>query len=214
MEINKILKIGKLRKNPMQLVTSIEQVADPYYIINEIIDETKYEDITSNLNWSTIGIGHKDYQFVRNQIALRTATIGFYQLPNNDERRIASEFFAVSYDDRKTINTDKEQELNWGSFVYNVQESRKKRWDAARLLLSYYFPREDSIRVSYETKNISDDYLVYGIESYELDGVVGLFDYLEGTYSYSATTSFSSVTSWNETIHNKVINIIKYGIYD
>lgn len=216
MELSTIFKIGQLNKSPLAVVASSDDgtKVDPYYIISETIDENKYIDITSNFSWSTIGLGHKDYQFVRNQIALRTSEIGFDYLPNIREKEIAAEFFVVSDDDRVKVYTYSQLEIFWKNYVNNMQKSRMKRWEAVKMLVSFYFSKPDSVNLLMQTKDLSYNYLTYGVESYYLDGIAGLFDYLEGTYSYSAETSFSSFTSWNETIHNKTINIIKYGIYE
>lgn len=215
MELTTPYKIGRFKQSFEGIVAYPDPkiIPDPYYVIAESIDESKYDDITNNFSWSTVGIGHKDYQFVRNQIMLRTAIVGFDNLPSLEEKQVASEFYAVGPNDRIKVHTLSEQESFWKDFVNNMQLSRAKRWEAARMHISFNFNITDSIAVSKDTKDLSYDYLTYGIESYALDGVVGLFDYLDGTYSYSAGTSFSSYTSWNQTIHNKINNTLKYGIY-
>ena len=96
-------------------------------------------------------------------------------------------------------------------FLTNL--TRKKRWHAAKGYISFTLPLADSIDLGKKTNELSNEYIIYGIEDYASDGVAGLFDWLENTNIYSGGTGYSGQTYWTQTDQDKMMSILRDGIY-
>jgi hypothetical protein len=203
-----ILKIGQLTTKPSKL----DQTTNPYWSFSGSLDTNIYTDITSNKNWMGVGQKHYDYLFCRNQVMMRTAVIGFSAL-TTEEKEIAAEHFAVGDTERSEVFTTQEQQTNWNEFILNAEKTRNKRWREAKGYISYNLPFIDSIDLGKKTNELSNEYIIYGIEDKDSDGVAGLFDWLENKHEYSGGTGFSGQTYWTQEHQDKIMSILRDGIY-
>ena len=198
-----MLKIGQRIAQIETLVTP-DMVIDPLYVVGETLDETKYTDITSNINWIEIGRQFMDYLACRYQVRVRTATIGFANLSLADQK-CASEHFVVVKSDRDLVHTEDEQKANWDIFVIKSREQRLKRWDKAKAYMSYVLSPAESLDVALGAESYSKNFIEYGIESLAIDGVTGIYDWLE--------VDFAAKPYYNETYKNNVLSILQTGTY-
>jgi hypothetical protein len=210
-----LLRIGEITTKP----TKLNNTGKPYYIItgttfdnNKVEPGKSYTDITSNKNWMEIGIKYFDYLFCRNQVMIWTAVNGFTAL-TTEEQIVAATHFAVSDIDRATVLTDEEQQEAWSDLIVKTRDSREKRWTAAKSYISYTLPMADSIDLGKTTTDLTNDYILYGVETFADDGVIGLFDYLENNYSYSGGTGYSGKTYWAQVDQDKMMDILRNGNY-
>lgn len=197
-----MLKIGKLKNIPTQLVEAGQ--TQQMYVVGETLDTDNYDDITSNVNWMTIGLDFGDYLACRYQVRVRTATVGFDNLSIEDQK-CASEHFVVAKSDRDKVHTELEQKANWDIFVIFSREQRLKRWDKAKAYMSYVLSPAESLDVALGAEGYSKNYIEYGIESTAIDGVPGIYDWLE--------TDFAAKPYYNETYKNNVLSILQTGTY-
>jgi hypothetical protein len=206
-----ILKIGEL-KNTSNMVVSDAITSLPHYVIGASLDENLYIDITSNNNWMNICIGMKDYLFCRNQVKMRTYVIGFDNL-SLIEQKTAAMHFATEKENRDKVFTDAEQYSWWSNFMSFAKDARVRRWVEAKIHMAYVLPINDSIDLAKTTNELSYNFTEYGIEAYAIDGVTGLYDWLQSTGEYSGSTGFASKSYWNQGYEDKIIEIIRDGIY-
>lgn len=199
-----ILKIGKYKLIPTDTLSEIGLESIPNYVVGEVIDDNLYYDITSNENWMTIGLSFMDYLACRNQIKYRTAIIGFDNLPLS-EQLIAAKNFVVVKSDRDKVLTEQEQVNEWEWFVIFSREQRLKRWDKAKAYISYVLTPAQSVEVALESESYSKNFIEYGIESLSIDGVTGLYDWLEN--------NFILKSYFNETYKNNILSILQKGFY-
>lgn len=198
-----MLKIGKIINEPTSLAEAGSPIVE-YYVISENLDLNLYNDITSNEAWMTIGISFYDYLFCRKQVMYRTAAIGFANL-SLEEKKYASEHFAVSKADRDTVHTEEEQLNNWEVFVQTSQRVRLERWVKAKGYISYHLNPVDSTDMALSTETLSKNFIEYGIESLAIDGVTGIYDWLENDYL--------NKSYYNETYKNNILLILQTGFY-
>jgi hypothetical protein len=205
------LKIGKL-KNIVGGTVSREQVSsmDPIHVFNTSLDTVKYTDITNPISWMTIGLYKYDYLFCRAQ------TINWLQSNpwsgcSLEEKKYAAEHFCVGASDRAEVFTDAESELHWNNFVESAQSTRHNRWKQGKGYISYVLPLVDSLDMAEKTNDLSNLYIIYGVESNSLDGKDGLYDWVEGTSSYSGGTGFSGQSYWTQEYQDNLSSILRKG---
>ena len=203
-----LVRIGEITVKP----TRLNNTGKPYYSFSGTLDTNIYTDITSNKNWMEIGKNYYDFIFCRNQVMTWTAIKGFSAM-TQEEKIIAASIFAVGKTDRDSVQTEDEQKLNWNEFVLNSQDTREKRWKAAKGYISYYLTPPSSWDIAQTTNKLSNDYIVYGITEYSTDGIDGLFDWINSTSSYSGGTGFNGKPYYSDEYRDNLIKILKDGIY-
>lgn len=203
--------IGKLKNVPTTLQVAGAQV-DPVIKFADSLDLAKYDDITSISNWREYGeLSNFDFLYIRDQIATLVASIGFSNLSTAD-KITASELFVVSSTDRDTVMSANEQKGAWRTFVIWSEKVRTKRWDYAKSYISYELSPIAGLDLAKSTDQLSIDYKIYGIESNAIDGLDGLFDYLEGTSSYVGG-GFPAKAYWTQAHQDAIMTILRDGIY-
>jgi hypothetical protein len=209
-----LLKIGKR----IQKQTVLNQTLPELYVFSGSLDTNIYNDITSNKNWIKIGVNHYDYLFCRNQVIswtyAKTTAIGqpFSGLTLEDQQWSAR-VFAVGKTERESVYTENELLGFWKEFVHNAAIVRGKRWEEAKGLVSYKLSISDSIDLAKSTNSLSNEYITYGIEDYTIDGVDGLFNWLEGTAGFSGGTGFNGKSYHTTGLTQDIMTILRDGIY-
>lgn len=203
-----LVRIGEITVKP----TKLNNTGNPYYSFSGTLDTNIYTDITSNKNWMEIGKTHYDFLYCRNQVMTWTAINGFNNL-SQEEKEIASSIFAVGKTERDSIHTEEEQMLNWQDFIEQSQYAREKRWKAAKAYISYVLNPANGLDIAKSTNQLSDDYIIYGIEDQSSDGLPGLFDWLDNTSIYSGGTGFSGKSYWAQEYEDNILKILRDGIY-
>jgi len=210
-----LLRIGEITIKP----TKLENTGAPYFIFTgATFDGPKgtvgdyYNEVTSNENWITIGQNHYDYLFCRNQVMIWTAINSFSAL-TTEEQVVAATHFAVGPTDRDTVLTDDEQRDSWSDLIIQTRKSRQLRWDAAKAYISYVLPMPDSIDIGKSTTTLSNEYITYGVETFEKSGEDGLFDWLGNTAAFSGGTGYSGKSYWTQEDQDKILEILIDGIY-
>jgi hypothetical protein len=204
-----MIKIGRRIEKQTTVATS-DTVIVPYIVFSGTVNTEIYKDVTSNDSWIDIGTNHYDYLYCRNQIIIRTATIGFSGLTNDLERQVAARNFAVGSTDRLSVYTDTELKSFWSDFILKSEKTRLSRWLLAKDYISYVLPLSDSIDMAKTTNELSNEYVKYGIESLSEDGVDGLYDWVEGTGIYTGS-GFSTKSYWTQGHQDVIIGFLKNG---
>lgn len=122
-----------------------------------------------------------------------------------EEKKVAATVFAVSASDRNEVFTEQENQSNWSIFVKNSLACRIERWNVAKSYISYQLDPIDSTDLALNTEPLSKNYIEYGIESMAIDGVTGLYDWLEN--------EFTLKSYYNETYRDNIISILQQGFY-
>lgn len=204
------LKIGEIKIKQTRLV-SPDEILPPYYVFSQSIDLNLYDDISSNYNWMNVGSITYDFNFCRNQVSLLTNSVEWSGL-TVDEKTIAAQLFVVDKEKRDEVLTEDEQFIFWGELVRNSQNSRYKRWEAAKKYISYNISPSESSDLGKTTSELCNDYINYNIITKDKDGVSGLFDYLKGEGDF-LELGLSSKPYWTQTLQNNILNILENGIY-
>lgn len=198
-----MLKIGKIKNIPTTLAESGD-FSTPFYIIAEDLDLNIYTDITSNNNWIDLGRGFYDYLECRNQIKIRTASIGIDKL-SVEEIKCASQYFCTSKANRDSVHTESEQKVFWEQLITQTQKTRLDRWVSAKSYISYILSPAYSTDLALSTEILSKNFVEYGIESLATHGVSGLFDWLNTTYTEKVY--------YNVEHKNNILLILTKGAY-
>jgi hypothetical protein len=196
-----MLKIGQRIQQQETLITS-DTYFDPLHVISETLDETKYTDITSNEAWMSVGVSMYDYLFCRKQVMYRTAIIGFSGL-TTEEKICASRHFAVDKPSRDSVHTEQQQMANWNVFVDLSKQIRYERWVKAKAYISYQLSPAESTDLALNTETLSKNFVEYGIEAMSIDGVEGIYDWLENTYP--------TKLYYNSTHKDNIMSILTLG---
>jgi hypothetical protein len=174
------------------------------YQIKEVLD-ANYADITSVYNWINLRdeLG-KDFLYCKdNATIFIEQTTGFSGLDQLD-KECAAQNFCVNKTDRDTIYTDSEQEGYWTQFVINSKDARSLRWNKTKLYVSFRLSKTDSSDLAVDTLVLNERYVEYGIMSFALDGQEGLYDWINGTSSYTdggfPTKSYYTLDLKNEVL--------------
>lgn len=204
------LKIGEIKIKQTRIINENEFV-NPYYVFSETLDETLYNDITSNYNWMKVGSSYYDYLFCRNQISLLTNSLVWTGLTLED-KVIASKYFVVDKTKRDEVSSEEEQINNWANLVTFSQKSRYDRWEAAKTYISYKLPPVNSSDLGKSTSQLCNDYINYNIITLIKDGISGLFDYLKGEGDYTIN-GYPSKSYWTQQDQDKIMDILENGNY-
>ncbi len=182
------------------------------YQFKEILDNN-YLDISCVEYWFKVGTeAGVDFLYQRDgAIGFISASGGFDSLTQYDKPYAASNF-CVGKADRDTIYTDAEQEDFWSDFVANSQEARRTRWNKSKSFISYRLTPSQSDEVANDTLLLNEKYVYYGIESYALNVIEGLFDYIQGTSTYSES-GFPSKSYYTASLETGVMNFLN-GTYN
>jgi len=186
-------------------------------------DAINYEDISSIENWDKFSNQiDKDFLFIRNEIKI---LVDEYTYPGKDndvihnclrlsreELIIASKYFLIPKEIRDIYQSEQEQQFWWKNLINKSQESRNKRWSAAKTWISYNLSTTDSSDLAKSTTELCNDYINYNIISKSKDGVSGLFDYLRGIEDYSLN-GFPSKSYWTQNYQDKLLDILENGNY-
>lgn len=200
------MRIGKLTQE--QTVCYVPgQVVDPVYVFVDVVDTTKYADITSVTSWHNFGNFIGDYLFVRERIREFVSEVGFDNL-SLEEKKLAVSYFVVTKAERDSVDSEEEQLSKWGVFIEYSYNCRVKRWENAKAYASFVLPPIDAFDLASSTDTLSNNYKVYGIESQAIDGVPGLFDFIESTSVY-ATNGFSSKPYWTQNIQDRLMSELR-----
>lgn len=198
-----MLKIGKIKNVPTTLAESGD-FSVPHYVIAEDLDLNIYNDITSNNNWIDLGKSFYDYLECRNQIKIRTATIGIDKL-SVEEIKCASQYFCIAKANRDLVHTESEQKIFWEQLISQTQKTRLDRWVIAKSYISYILSPAYSTDLALSTETLSKNFVEYGIESLAVHGVNGLFDWLNTTYT--------SKPYYNQIHRDNILSILIKGSY-
>lgn len=183
---------------------------NPPWIINDII-HPNYSDITSIINWDSIGFDLKDYEYVRTRIKEIVTNLGFNSLSQN-EKLIVSKHFVVNKEDRDTVMSEEEQIYYWNVLIENSQDCRFKRWEYAKKYISYKLSPLNSSDLAKSTSELCSDYINYNIITKTKDGISGLFDYLKGEGDY-INNGYPSKVYWSKNDQDKIMDILENGNY-
>lgn len=208
------LKIGQLKNMDNTLTIQVDSIIShvPPYVFMEVLDTELYDDITSNVNWIKYGMIYYDYLFCRKQIMIWTSMTGWGNL-SILEKKIAANNFAVDSTKRLEVYGESELIRYWRDFVVKSQSVRTNRWSEAKSYISYELSTQNSIDLAKKTDSLSQEYIVYGIESFETDGSYGLFDWLGSQGIYSGGTGFNGQTYYTNNYETKLLEIIRDGLY-
>jgi hypothetical protein len=180
------------------------------FIISDLTPDS-YQNISSVLNWYNFGaLSDVDYIFIREQISLLVSSIGFSAL-TVEEKLIVSKLFLVSKTDRDTVLSAEEQKIAWDELVENSLNCRMMRWTKAKSYISYELDSTNASDLAVDTSILCLNYVNYNITSYLLTGKDGLYDYIEGTASYSLN-GFPSKSYWSQQRQDNIMKILKIGI--
>lgn len=182
------------------------------YQFKEVLD-VDYLDISSVEYWFEIGSdAGVDYLYQRDgAMGFISASGGFGSLSTGDKSAAASNF-CVSKADRDTIYTDAEQEVFWSDFVANSQEARRTRWNKSKSFISYRLALLQSDDLANDTVLLNEKYVYYGIESNATNNIDGLFDYIQGTSTYSGS-GFPSKSYYTSSLETGIMNYLN-GTYN
>jgi hypothetical protein len=209
-----LLKIGK--RIEQQIV--LNQELPDLYVFSGSLDTNIYEDITSNENWVNVGSSMYDFMFCRNQVMswtyVKTTVMGnpFSALTQSDQE-YAAKVYAVGKPERESVYTQEELLGYWGTFISEASKTRGIRWGAAKALVSFELSVADSIDLAKSTNSLSNEYVTYGIEQFDLDGVDGLFDWLEDTAGFDGGTGFGGKSYHTTGLTENIMTILRDGIY-
>jgi len=205
------LKIGSRIQQQTVLVTENNPLP-PLYIFSTTIDTSIYNDITSVYSWMNIGSTNYDYTFCRVQSSMYVQSVGWSSL-TQDEKFVAASNFVVDKVYRDEVLTEEQQKSFWDILVDSSYNARLNRWKVAKSYMSYYLTLTESADIAVSTKSLSDDYVIYNIQSLTTDGVDGLFDWITSTNNFSGGNGFNGKPYWSQSHQDNLMNILKEGLY-
>lgn len=192
----------------------------PWIISDEIIEG--YKDISSITNWSNLASKlDVDFIFIRDRIR-EILNSSFTDKENNIanyidrigdvEEKICSDYFLVGKVTRDKYYTESEQYKLWQNFLTRSYESRKIRWERAKIYISYKLSNQNSSDLAISTYELCSNYISYNIIAKSKDGVSGLFDYLRGIEDFSLN-GYPSKIYWTQQDQDKLLDILENGNY-
>lgn len=175
------------------------------YIFKTVLDYG-YEDVTNLGSWfGFVDCYNMDYLLVRDYAKQYVDAVGFSGL-THPEKVLAAQHFLVGKADRDTVYTDSEQEDSWVKFVTESQKVRGDRWFKAKCYVSFRLSVIDSTDLAESTLSLNEKYIKYNIKYKSIDGIDGLFDWLEGLSSFSGGTGFQGKSYYTTTLRDGIIN--------
>jgi len=171
---------------------------------------TDYADVSSIISWYEIGFGIKDYLYVRERIREFYTQIEFANL-SEQEKVIVCQLFIATKAERNSIFTEEYQKEYWNMLVEQSQYCRFKRWESVKKYISYKLTPTDSSNLANDTSTLCSNYINYNITDFAKDGIAGLFDYLQGTGSYTST-GYPSKGYWLQADQSVMMDILQNGV--
>ena len=159
-----------------------------------------YQDISTIMNWWNFGTScNKDYKYIRKEILILAAVIGWSNL-SDEEKDKAAEIFAVGLTERNERFTTDEQIINGVNHHKNSMESRSARLTFAQIEIFNRLARQDADIITDEISNFNSFDLAHLYVERGREGTIegdpeGLFDYIEG--------SNRTGTSWTDPLVNR-----------
>jgi hypothetical protein len=233
-------KLGKIKQIRTAIVEVGEEV-DPYLIVTEDLDLTKYEDITSIENWVTYGsMVCTDFLQVRDRIKHEIDHKGGWTGLTNTEKDITIDYYArptgvsIPQDNtNKVIHLmttkgltqqqatmyilQKFTEFNKREIQACRERAESKRLAEITLIYLNIGDAADFIRVTQTLNYLYKNFGIMGV-NYGVSGE-GLFDFIESTpgtqYEFTGLAQ-QGYTINNGTINdliNSIMDVLKYGNY-
>lgn len=204
------MKVGVLKTyDPTK---AIEVGNDSPYIVAETLDLEKYNDITSIENLIKFCV---DFDYKKVTVILKdyVSTIGFENL-SNDEKILACKRFLVPKEIVIQYLTEDEIKDAWSIQNIETRKARESRWNAIFNLLSFSLPKQYAFDLAFsvDSLGLSNNYLIYGLEAEAIDGIPGLWDYFEGTSTFTGG-GFPAKEYWSQDLQDKIMLILRDGIY-
>lgn len=179
----------------------------PIYQFKEVLDQD-YLDISNVDTWfGAEEFANKDYLFCRNGVINFILNNGGFSSLRESDKLIVAENFCVSKTERNQVLNDDEQERYWSIFVSKSKESRIRRWEAAKYYVSYRLSSLDSSDLAEDTLILNEKYIEYGIESLQVDGKDGIYDWIKGEGNFT-NNGFPSKTYYTVELRDHLINIL------
>lgn len=177
------------------------------YLVDDTV-LTDYQDISSIENWDAYGKNSgKDYKYIRNEIIILAATIGWTNLTIT-EKTIAAKYFAVASSQRDEIFT-LEQQIDLGLYHHiQATESRKIRLAKAQMQIYNRIHKSDWGVISSDLGEMLTHYVNEGREGTVEGDSEGLFDYIDGD---SRTGTTWDGTGSEVGFRNKTLTITGYA---
>lgn len=168
--------------NELESFTDSDVGGNLPYVIDTTVP-SGYQDISTIENWCYFyefyGIIIKDYKYVRNEIMILAATIGWTNLTST-EKTIAANMFAVGSTERDELYTI-EQQIELGiTHHLNSMEARQTRLTYVQMELFNRLPKLDWEEVAGETLSLTTRYVNEGLEGTVEGDLPGLLDYVDG----------------------------------
>lgn len=180
-----------------------------------------YEDRSSITLWAEYGMQTgKDYKFVRYQIMIIAATIGWSNLTAS-EKEIAVKWFAVGKTERDEILTLDEQITQGYIHHRKSVESRKNRAEAVMVELynRLTWLEVTSIINDIESSGLLNAYINFGKEGTLSGDPEGIYDYLNAEANTSFANTGLLAKNYTPTgitlpdLVTKIMDILKNGNY-
>lgn len=175
-------KIGKLKIARTTIAQPGEVVDPDRIVVNGILDDNLYNDITSIEEW--FNVSEYDYKFVRRRIQelVPEDDISWNNL-NPNEKYIVSILKATTLERvREVLGQDMDSHMT--NFDLNSQKCRNQRVSRAKAILLNNVERLDAFLILQilEQDKLLDKYVIQGIEgTLDTDPIEGLFNFIEST---------------------------------
>lgn len=210
------MKIGHLKSHDPDMVYDANSFTDPVYVFEESLDSAKYDDITSLANFERLGKMHFDVKRVMTYMKAHVAGAGFENL-SEAEKTVACRYFLVENATVAQYLSETEMAEAWKTLNTETKAARQKRWDAVFDYVSLNLPKAYGFDLAFtaDAMGLTGNYLTYGLESNEIDGVDGLWDYIEGTSGFAGSpgTGFPSKPYWTQALQDGIMAILRDGAY-
>lgn len=190
------LKIGKYGGESLTANTYTFEVSLP----------TDYVDVSDVYMWfEAQNYADMDYTFCRNGAIGYIMNNGGFSACTDEHKLLLVQNFCVDKATRDSIISETEQEFYWELFVYNSEQSRKRRWEIGKSFISYRLPQADSSDLGESTDVLTSKYLRYDIKSLASDGKDGLYDWIKGEGNFTST-GFPSKSYYTEELRDGLID--------
>jgi hypothetical protein len=186
----------------------------PKYQFKEVLDDD-YEDISSIREWFRAPeYANVDYIYSKDGAIGYMINNGGFSVFTEEEKIQLAKNFCVGKSDRDTVLTNDEQEVCWEIFVYNSHNARNRRWNITRSFISYRLSPIESSDLGESTDNLTSKYLRYGIESEDVDGIPGIYDWVKDENHYSSGNGFSSKSYYSKELKDGILDRLNGHIID
>lgn len=134
-----------------------------------------------------VSVSRLDYKNYRSSLAVFVGGVGFSSLSDVDKKEAAAQFVVSAADRNSEFSTEEQVELG-AVFHANSILARSERYRRAASEVYNRLSGTESAQIIglIISKGLDTLYMQYGIEGTASGDVEGLYDYLDGTGSYSA----------------------------